>query len=295
MSDTRRAIQRAAAIVADYLDTVEQYPVFPRIAPGAVRAAIPSDPPQTGEPLDALLDDYRRIVEPNVTHWNHPGFLAYVPTSATAPGIVGEMLAAGINAQAMLWRTGPAPTELEELVCDWLRGMLGLPPEFRGHINDTASTSSMLALAAARDRALPGVREHGIAGVSAGPLVVYASEHAHSSIDKAAITLGLGLHAVRRVAADAAFAMRPEALDEAITAGHLPRPSIPWPGSKRSRAATASGCTSTPRTPDRRRSARSFAGTFRAGSSPIRSSSTRTNGCSRRWTARCCCCGTRTR
>ncbi len=215
-AEVRAALHRAADLVADYLEGVERYPVVPRIRPGDVRAQLPPAAPEQPEPLETLLADYARLIEPNVTHWNHPGFLAYFATTGSAPGVLGELLAAGINAQAMLWRTGPAPTELEEHVCDWLRRLLGLPEPFRGHINDTASTSSLLAVAAARHRALPEVRDAGLTGRDVPRLVVYASEHAHSSIEKATITLGMGTSGVRKVACDAAFAMRPDALADAI-------------------------------------------------------------------------------
>ena len=224
----RAAMHRVADIVADYLERVGEYPVLPRIAPGDVARELPPAPPDQPEPWDALLDDYLRLIEPNVTHWNHPGFLAYFAITGSGPGILGEALAAGLNVNAMLWRTGPAPTELEERVCDWLRQMMDLPPGFRGHINDTASISSLLALAAARHR-LPGldIRTHGLAGrPEVPPLTVYTSEQAHSSIDKAAIVLGLGLENVRRIATDEAFRMSVPALEEAIArdraAGRLP-------------------------------------------------------------------------
>ncbi len=223
-ADVRAAFRAAADLAADYHEGVERYPVVPRVAPGAVRAMLPAAPPEQGEPLETILADYRRIIEPNVTHWNHPGFMAYFAITGSAPGVMGEMLAASLNAQGMLWRTGPAVTELEELATDWLRRLVGLPDGFVGHINDTASTSSLLAIAAARHRAVPTVLERGLAG--APPMVVYASEQAHSSIEKAAVTLGLGLDGVRKVAADAAFAMRPDALAAAIAAdraaGRLP-------------------------------------------------------------------------
>jgi aromatic-L-amino-acid decarboxylase len=215
-SETRAALRRAADLVADYLERVESYPVLARVRPGEIRARLAASPPERGEPLEGLLADYAAIIEPNCTHWNHPGFMAYFATSATVPGIIGEFLVAGINAQAMLWRTGPAATELEEVATDWLRQMLGLPEPFRGHINDTASSSTMLALAAARHRASPAVREHGLG--RAAPMVVYASEHAHSSVEKAAITLGLGTRRVRKVACDERFALRPAALEAAIVA-----------------------------------------------------------------------------
>lgn len=203
-------------MIADYLADVERYAVFPRVRPGEVRGLLGTGPPEQAEPLDTILDDYRRLIVPNVTHWNHPGFLAYFATTGSVPGILAEALAASLNSQAMLWRTGPAATELEGVVCDWLRQLVALPDGFTGHINDTASTSSLVALAGARHRAVPEARLEGVA--AAPPLAVYASEHAHSSIEKACLTLGLGLGAVRKVAADGACAMRAETLARMIEA-----------------------------------------------------------------------------
>lgn len=226
--EVRKALHRTADLIADYLQSVGSQPVVPRIQPGDVARELPEAPPAGPETLDAILDDYQRLIEPNMTHWNHPGFLAYFGISGSAPGILAEALAAALNNNAMLWRTGPAPTELEGRVCDWLRQMMDLPESFRGHINDTASTSSLVALAAARHR-LPGlnVRVRGLAGrPDAPPLVVYASDQAHSSIDKSAIVLGLGQDNVRRVESDAEFRMSIPALEEAIArdraAGKLP-------------------------------------------------------------------------
>jgi aromatic-L-amino-acid/L-tryptophan decarboxylase len=216
-AEFRRAMHEVADLAADYLAHVGQYPVLPRIQPGDVRRQLPAAPPEEGEGVDALLADYRRLIEPNVTHWNHPGFMAYFAISGSAPGILAESLTAALNVNAMLWRSGPAPTELEQVVCDWLRQLMDLPPAFSGHINDTASSSSMLALATARHRATGGaVRESGLAGLP--PLTVYASEHAHSSIDKAMITLGLGLAQLRHVPVDGEFRMRPDALAAMIAA-----------------------------------------------------------------------------
>jgi aromatic-L-amino-acid decarboxylase len=224
----RAAMHRVADLLADYLEGVGERPVLPRVAPGAVAALLPAAPPTEPEALDALLDDYQRLIEPNVTHWNHPGFLAYFAITGSAPGIVGEALAAGLNVNAMLWRTSPAATELEEVVCDWFRQMVELPPEFRGHINDTASTSTLLALAAARHR-LPGLeaRTRGLAGrPEVPPLTVYTSDQAHSSVDKAVIVLGLGHDQLRRVESDAAFRMVPQALAAAVAAD---RAAGRWP------------------------------------------------------------------
>jgi len=214
----RAAAHRVADTTADYLAGVERFPVMPKIAPGDIAKELSAAPPEAAESIDTILDDYKRLIEPNVTHWNHPGFMAYFGITGSGPGVLGEMLAAGLNVNAMLWRTGPAPTELEERVCDWLRQMLNLPPEFRGHINDTASISTMLALAAARER-LPGleIRQHGMAGrLDLPALTIYASEHAHSSVDKAAIALGIGLDYVRRVGADKNFRLDPFVLEQAV-------------------------------------------------------------------------------
>jgi aromatic-L-amino-acid decarboxylase len=224
----RSAMHRVADLVADYLEGVADRPVLPAVRPGEVRRALPASPPEEAEPLDAVLDDYLRVIEPNLTHWNHPGFLAYFANTGSGPGILGETLAAALNVNAMLWRTAPAATELEERVCEWLGRMMELPADFRGHINDTASSSSLVALAAARHR-LPGLdaRVKGLSGrPDAPPLTVYASDQAHSSIDKSAIVLGIGQENVRRIASDGDFRMSVPALAAAITAdraaGKLP-------------------------------------------------------------------------
>jgi len=211
-------MHRVADLVADYLEGVGDRPVLPAVAPGEVRRVLPASPPAAPEPVDTILDDYLRVIEPNLTHWNHPGFFAYFGITGSGPGILGETLAAALNVNAMLWRTGPAATELEERVCDWLGQMMELPRDFHGHINDTASSSSLVALAAARHR-LPGldVRVKGLSGrPDLPPLTVYASDQAHSSIDKSAIVLGVGQENVRRLASDDSFRMSVPALAEAI-------------------------------------------------------------------------------
>ncbi|HXU45386.1 MAG TPA: pyridoxal-dependent decarboxylase [Thermoanaerobaculia bacterium] len=236
-AEFRAAMHRTADMIADYLEGIERYPVVPPIQPGDVARSLPEAPPEHPEPLDRLLDDFSALIEPNVTHWNHPGFLAYFAITGSGPGILGEALAAGLNVNAMLWRTGPAPTELEERTCDWLRQMMDLPPVFRGHINDTASISSLLALAVARHRA-PGldVRSKGLSGRDLPALTVYASDQAHSSIDKAAMLLGLGAENVRRVESDPkTFRMSVPALERAIAAdraaGKLPIAVVSTSGS----------------------------------------------------------------
>lgn len=204
--------------IAEYLERPERWPVLPATRPGDVRRALPADAPEQGEPMDVLLADFDRLIMPHTTHWNHPGFMAYFSITGSAPGILGEALAAALNVNAMLWRTGPAATELEETTLDWLRRLMGLPDGLDGTINDTASTSTLYALAAARD-ADTGlrVREHGLAGRSDVPaLRVYCSEEAHSSVDKAVLTLGLGLTGLRRIPTGSDLAMDIGALEAAI-------------------------------------------------------------------------------
>jgi len=203
--------------VADYLANPERYPVLPRVAPGDVRAALPAAAPEQGEPFEQIFADFERVIVPALTHWNHPGFFAYFAITASEPGILAELLSAALNQQAMLWRTSPAATELEEVSLNWLRQLLGLPDPFEGVIYDTASVATLHGLAAAREAAVPDVRHQGLAGrADVGPLRVYCSEHAHSSVDKAVILLGLGHASLRRIPADAHFSMDLAALRAAI-------------------------------------------------------------------------------
>jgi aromatic-L-amino-acid/L-tryptophan decarboxylase len=211
----RREAHRLADWMADYLRDVERFPVLSRAAPGAVRAMLPAEPPATPTPLARLLDDVAGTVLPGVTHWNHPGFFAYFPSSASAPGILGEMLAAALNVNGMLWKTSPAATEMELTVLDWLRQMLGLPAGNFGVIQDTASASTLVALAAARE-AVPSLdaRKRGLVGQAR--LRMYASEEAHSSVEKAGIVLGIGQDGFRKIPVDAEFRMDVGALERAL-------------------------------------------------------------------------------
>ena len=205
--------------VAQYLAHPERYPVLPRVAPGQVRDALPPAAPEQGEPFEHIFADFERIIVPALTHWNHPGFFAYFAITASEPGILAELLSAAVNQQAMLWRTSPAATELEDVALGWLRQLMGLPASFEGVIYDTASVATLHGLAAAREVAVPDVRTSGLAGRrDLGALCVYCSEHAHSSVDKAVILLGLGHDAVRRISADARFSVDVNALGEAIAA-----------------------------------------------------------------------------
>lgn len=221
----RRAAHATVDLMADYLEGVERYPVLPALRPGELRPRFPAAPPEAPEPLERILTDYRALVEPNVTHWQHPGFFAYFPSTASGPGILGEMLMATLVSNAMLWRTSPVATELEEVTVDWFRQALGLPDGFSGFYTDTASTSSLVGLAAARQVAGGDPAADGLAGgrpaLAAGSsgarrLRVYASAEAHSSIEKACMTLGLGRAGLRRIAVDDAYRMDPAALAAAI-------------------------------------------------------------------------------
>ena len=175
--------------------------------PGDIKRNCPLSPPEAPESMDAILNDFERILLPGMTHWNHPGFMAYFANSSPAPGVVAEMLSAALNQNAMLWRTSPAATELEEVMLGWLAQMFGLPSGLRGQITDTASISSLLAICAARE-AVPNlhIRQEGMSGRPGVPrLRLYCSEQAHSSIERAAMTLGIGQHGVRKILTDAGF------------------------------------------------------------------------------------------
>ena len=203
--------------MADYLNNAEQYPVFSQVKPGDIKKLLPAAPPASAEKMETILADFHRIILPGITHWNHPGFLAYFANSASAPGILAEMLATALNVNGMLWRTSPSATELEEVVLDWFRQMLGLSSEFRGVIIDTASVSTLVALTAAREAVHKRVREQGLSGRADLPrLRLYCSEHTHSSIEKAAIILGAGQEGVRKISSDAEFKMSAQALAAAI-------------------------------------------------------------------------------
>jgi aromatic-L-amino-acid decarboxylase len=214
----RAAAHRVADMVADYLERLESYPVLPSLEPGSVRAKLPAEPPGAPEPLDAILEDYLRLIEPNITHWQHPMFMAYFASVAPGPGILGEWLTAGMNSNVMLWRNAPASTELEEVVVGWLRRMLGLPDGLDGMLTDTASMSSFLAIVAARHAlASLDARDEGLAGrPGLKRLRLYASREAHSSIEKGAVAAGIGRAGVRFIPTNSQFEMRADALETAI-------------------------------------------------------------------------------
>jgi aromatic-L-amino-acid/L-tryptophan decarboxylase len=215
----RAAAQRLLEWTADYLHESDRYPVLSRIEPGGIASSLPDAAPAAGESMDTILDDFQRVLFPGLTHWNHPGFLAYFATSGSGPGVLAEFLTAAVNQQAMLWQTSPAATELEHVVLGWLRQLLGLPDAFEGVIYDGGSASNFPALAAAVTRAVPDASSRGLVGRPDVPaLCVYTSEQAHSSVDKAMMLLGLGHRALRKVPVDDAFRMRAADLKAAITA-----------------------------------------------------------------------------
>jgi aromatic-L-amino-acid/L-tryptophan decarboxylase len=225
--DFRRLGHELIDWIADYFHNIEERPVLAAIEPGDLKAQLPSAAPSHGESMEKIIEDLDRLIVPALTHWSHPSFFAYFATSTSAPGIFGELLSAAFDNKAMLWRTSPASTELEDVVLDWLRQMMGLDRGMTGIIYDTASVSSLHAIAAAREGVEQRIREEGMSGRPDLPLLrVYVSEQAHSSIEKAVITLGLGQRGLRKIPTDSKFRMDARALAEAINEdkrnGYLP-------------------------------------------------------------------------
>jgi aromatic-L-amino-acid decarboxylase len=201
--------------ISDYLSDLERYPVLSQVEPGYLKNALPTSAPAEGEDFDSIFADFEKLIPQGVTHWNHPSCFAYIAITGSAPGILGEMLTAAFNANAMLWRTSPAATELEEVTLNWLRQMIDLPAGFGGVIYDTASISTLCAVAAAREAVAEiDARRDGL--FSAPHLVLYTSDQAHSSVERAAITLGLGQRSVRKIPADSSFRMNVTALEQAV-------------------------------------------------------------------------------
>jgi aromatic-L-amino-acid decarboxylase len=219
--------------IADYWEAIESFPVLSQVEPGWVRAQLPEHPPESPEAFEAMLGDVDRVVVPGLTHWQHPGFHAYFNTGGSGPAVLGDLLASGLGVQGMLWATSPAATELETLVLDWLAELLDLPERFRstttggGVIHDSASSATLVALLAARERTTGGASNRRGVRQGTAPMTVYASEHAHSSVEKAARIAGFGSEALRSVPADADHRMRPDALAAAMAsdAAHGRRPS----------------------------------------------------------------------
>ena len=212
IAEFRRQLHKLADWIADYRETIGDIRVAPNNKPGAIRAALPAQPPEHGESFENILADVDRLILPGMVHWSHPMFLGYFGWTATAPGLLGEIITAPLNVNAMTWRTSPAATELETVVIDWLRQWMGLPDQFDGVVYDTASVGIMHALAVAREEAAPSTRKRGLIGAQAPVFRVYASDQAHSSVEKAAIALGLGEENVQRVPTGPEFRMDMAAL-----------------------------------------------------------------------------------
>ena len=233
--DFRRYGYEIVDWIANYFEHIDEYPVLSQIRPNWLKENLEPAAPEQGEDFGEVLRDVDRLILPAVTHWNHPNFHGLFSTSTSSVGVFGEMFAAAFDMKAMLWRTSPASTELEDVVLDWLRQMMDLPDGFEGIIYDTASVSTMHAIAAARERVNLDIRERGMSGRDDLPLLrVYCSEHVHSSIDKSVIALGLGIRSLRKIAVNDRYEMRAEALAKAIQedieAGYVPICVIPTIG-----------------------------------------------------------------
>ncbi len=212
VEEFRRAAHEAVDWAARYLKDARDFPVLPTIKPGALMDLLPHSAPDEGESFQTILRDFDEQILPAVTHWNHPRFLAYFACTGSTPAIIAEMLSATLNTNGLHWKTSPAVAELEQVALGWLRQWLGLPDDYFGIIYDTASVSSLHAIAAAREMADPDARVNG----ATPNLILYTSAESHSSIEKAAIALGIGQKNVRKIPVDAEFRLRPEALEQAI-------------------------------------------------------------------------------
>jgi aromatic-L-amino-acid decarboxylase len=202
--------------IADYRSRVAEFPVMARTAPGEVKAALPAEPPRQPEGLDGIFRDLERVIVPGLSHWLHPQFFGYFPCNGDLSSVLGDYLSTGLGVLGLSWQSSPALTELEEVTTDWLRRMVGLSDAWSGVIQDTASTCTLVALLCAREKASGFSSTRGGLQAEEQPLVVYASDHSHSSVEKAAILAGFGRANVRLVAHDDAYALRPEALAEAV-------------------------------------------------------------------------------
>lgn len=206
--------------IAEYRAGIERLPVMSRVAPGAIRAQLPAAPPERGAALDAVLADLDRVILPGITHWNHPGFFAYFPSNMSLASVLADLTIAGLGAQCMSWQTSPAATELEEVVMDWLRQMVGLSKQFTGVIQDFASTATLCALLCARERSTNfSQSRRGLQAEEKG-LVVYASAESHSSVGKAAMLAGFGKENLRLIPTDGNHALLPKELEFAMQEDH---------------------------------------------------------------------------
>jgi aromatic-L-amino-acid decarboxylase len=212
----RRFGHAVVDFIADYREHVADRPVMAPVEPGAVKARLPVSPPDSPEPVEAILRDLQGVIVPGLTHWQHPHFFGYFPCNGTLASVLGDYVSTGLGVLGLAWQSSPALTELEDVATGWVRQMVGLEEHWDGVIQDTASTSTLLALICARERTTAYGSNRGGFQAEDQPLVVYTSAHAHSSVDKAALLAGFGRANIRHVAHDARYAMRPDALEEAI-------------------------------------------------------------------------------
>jgi aromatic-L-amino-acid/L-tryptophan decarboxylase len=209
----RRLGHRLIDWIADYREGIARHPVMAQVAPGEIRSRLPADPPEHPEEMEAVLADLDRIVMPGITHWQSPRFFGYFPANAPLAGVLGDLVSTGLGVVGLSWQSGPAVTEVEEVVTDWVRRMVGLSEGWSGVIQDTASTSTLVALICARERTTDHGMARGGMQAEAAPLTVYACAHSHSSVDKAALLAGFGRESIRLVPFDAAYAMRADMLE----------------------------------------------------------------------------------
>jgi aromatic-L-amino-acid decarboxylase len=215
-NDFRRLGHELVEWIATYREHIDEYPVMSPAQPGEVAAQLPTEPPLRADGLESLVADLDRVVMPGITHWNHPGFLHYFPSNSDLSSVLADLVSSGLGVQGMSWQTSPAATEVEDVVMEWLREMVGLPATFTGVIEDTASTSTFTALLCARERASGFSQNRGGLQAEDAPLVVYASDQAHSSVPKAALLAGFGAEHLRLIGTDEEHALRPDLLERAI-------------------------------------------------------------------------------
>ena len=218
--EMRRLGHEIVDFIADYRARIEERPVMSTVEPGSIRAALPAAPPTDAEPFSAVMDDLERVILPGLSHWQHPSFLGYFPSNGDPSSVLGDWLSSGLGVLGLSWQSSPALSELEETVCDWFRQMVGLPPAWSGVIQDTASTSTLVALVCARERTTAYSLARGGLQGGGSPLVVYTSSQSHSSVEKAALLAGFGRDHVRSVPVDESYAMRADALDRMMTEDH---------------------------------------------------------------------------
>lgn len=213
--DFRKSAHEFVDWMADYMENVEQYPVKSQVKPGDIKSQLPAFPPKKGEPIDAIFDDFKKIIMPGITHWQHPSFHAYFPGNSSKPSVLAEMLTSTIGVQAMIWNTSPSAAELEEQIMEWFKTMMDLPKDWTGSIQNGASDSTLNAILTAREK-ISGFTTNN-EGIKDNKLRVYCSEQAHSSLDKAMAIAGLGKDNLVKIPVDDSFALKVDHLEKAIT------------------------------------------------------------------------------